>query len=142
MSGKFCDCPLAGITIDARATSAVFGCDDAALAQKMMHHRSIERVSTLGRSPTFTIERFRNNSVALPSTIEFGCMRDEGIIIAQLSQPSHGSDQLMCGLIATVPMTDDTNLFAAIDDFDQDPFEQQTDKCLSLLLSCGGPDAR
>jgi hypothetical protein len=142
MPGKFCDRPFAGIPIDARATPAVLGCDDAGLAQEMMHHRSIERVTTLGWSPTLTIERFSNNGVALPGTIEFGCMRDERIIVAELSQARHWSDQLMCGLIATVPMTDDTNLFAAIDDFDQNPFEQQTDQCLSLLLSCGGPDTR
>jgi hypothetical protein len=142
MPGKFCDRPLAGITIYTRATSAVFGCDEAGLAQKMMHHRPIECVTTLGRSPALTIERFRNNSVALPGTMEFSCMRDEGIIITELCQASHWSDQLMSGSIASMPMTDDTNLFAAIDDFDQDPFEQQTNKRLPLLLSCGGPDAR
>ena len=80
MSGKFCDRPLVGIAIDVRAAPAVFGCDDAGLAQKMMHHRSIERVTTLGRSPTLKIERFSNNRVALPGTIEFGCMRNEGVI--------------------------------------------------------------
>ena len=34
----------------------------------------------------------------------------------------------MGGLLAAVPMTDDLNLFSAIDDFDRDPFAQQTNK--------------
>jgi hypothetical protein len=38
-------------------------------------------------------------------------------------------------------MTDDTDLFTAIYDLDQDPLEQQTNQCLPLLLSRGGPDA-
>jgi hypothetical protein len=61
----------------------------------MMHHRAVERVATLGRSPALTIQRFSNGVVALPGMAELGGMLDEGGVITELSEARNGSDQLM-----------------------------------------------
>src|SRR6202023_3171964 len=42
---------------------------------------------------------------------------------------------------AAVPVTGDAHLLAAIYHFDQNPFQQQANNRLALLLGRGGPDA-
>jgi hypothetical protein len=95
MSSQFGDRPLVGLAYEVRATPTVSGCGDAGLVQEMMHHRTIERVTTLGRSPTLTIESFRNDRIALPGTMEFSHTCHQGSVSTQLVETRNRSDQLM-----------------------------------------------
>ena len=55
---------------------------------------------------------------------------------AEPIKPGNRPNQSVRASMTTVPVTHDTNLLSAVDNFHQDPFEHQTEEGLALLLSC------
>ncbi len=120
---------------------ALFKLKHPDFAEETLNHQRGECVTSLRWSPTFLVEDFRDRCMALPSTPQLGCTGGQLVVSAELVETSNRSNQLVRGLVATVPMTAHADLLRAVDDFNQHPFEQQANQGLSLFLSGGCPDA-
>ncbi len=139
MPSQFGNRPLLGLTFNDHRSP--FVPNDFDFAEETLNHQRGECVTSLRWSPTFLVEDFRDRCMALPSTPQLGCTGGQLVVSAELVETSNRSNQLVRGLVATVPMTAHADLLRAVDDFNQHPFEQQANQGLSLFLSGGCPDA-
>jgi len=110
----------------------------------MMNHRRIERVATLGRTPSFVVEDNGNLGAIETLAAKLGGARRQRRISAERREARNRTRQFVRRAASAMPMAFDANPFRAPDDLDQDPFEQQARDGLALGLcrGLGSPERR
>jgi hypothetical protein len=131
--------PFIGLAWDLQLTPALSRSGKASFGDESAHHLSVERIAPLGGSPAFSIKNGGDICQDKPLATKVANSGQEVLIGAEFIKAGNGSGQLMCGLIAAVPMAFDAHLFATVNDFDENSLKQQADNGLTFLLSCALP---
>jgi hypothetical protein len=139
---QFADGPFIGLAWDLQLTPPLSGSGKAGLGDESAHHLSVERIAPLGWPPAFSIENGGDICQHKPLATKVANSRQKVLIGAEFVQAGNGAGQPMCGLITAVPMAFDANLFAAVNDFDENSLEQLADNGLTFLLSGALPKRR
>jgi hypothetical protein len=81
--GQLADRPFVGPALERRLAATVSRLDDAGANQQMMHHRRVERGTTLRRAPAFPVERLGDGSEAVAGAPELPGASDQLGVSAQ-----------------------------------------------------------
>ena len=109
-----------------------------------MNHRRIERVATLGRTPSFVVEDVGDLGAIEAFAAKLGSARSQRRIGAERIETRNGTRQFVRRSAAAMPMAFDANPFRAAHDLDQHPFEKQSHEGLALGVrrGLGSPQRR
>jgi len=109
------------------------GLDPSRADQDAPHHRAVEGGAALRRSPALLVEDRRDRHAIATLPVKFAGPRDQLRIGAERFQLGHWPHDLQRGPIAALPMAFQADLFAVAEHGDDDPLQQQSRYCLTLL---------
>ena len=107
----------------------------AGRGQKAAHHRGVEGVAPLRRSPGFLIEDRSDAGAAVTHPMQLGGACEQRGVGAERLHPRHRAYQRVGRPVSAMPVAFQPDLLTGVDHGEQNPLEQQPHDGLTLFAS-------